>query len=143
MTTLRESMLVALQAALTDATDAKDRVYRTRRLPAVQDAWPCIVIVPEREETEAGQRGHYLTHKLGVRVSVYARGDIADQAADALCADIHALIMADETLGGSAMRTGPAATDWRFSDDDQDAVQVDMLYEVVYTTRRASLTERP
>jgi hypothetical protein len=41
------------------------------------------------------------------------------------------------------MRTGPAATDWRFSDDDQDAVQVDMLYEVVYTTRRASLTERP
>jgi hypothetical protein len=76
-------------------------------------------------------------------VSVYARGEIADQAADALCADVHAAIMADETLGGYAMRTGPAATDWRFSDDDQDAVQVDMLYEVVYTTRRASLTERP
>lgn len=143
MSTLRETLLVALQAALANATDAKDRVYRTRRLPEVQDGLPCIVILPEREETDASQRGHYLTHRFAFRVSVYARGEIADQAADTVCAQVHAAIMADESLGDVAMRTGPTATDWRFSDDDQDAVQVDMLYEATYTTRRASLTERP
>ena len=143
MSTLRETALAALQTALTNATDAKDRVYRTRRLPDVQDAWPCLVILPEREETDAGQRGQYLTHRLAVRVSVYARGAIADQAADDVCAQVHAAIMGDETVGNVAMRTGPSATDWRFSDDDQDAVQVDMIYEITYTTRRASLTERP
>jgi hypothetical protein len=143
MSSLREQMLAAAQAALIGATDADDRVYRSRRDIRVQDERSAIVLVPVSEECDPGQKGIHQTHRLLIRFTVYARGPVPDQAADAICAQLHLALMADETLGGVAVRTGPVSTQWRFSDDDQDAVQVDALYEAIYSTRRASLTDRP
>lgn len=143
MATLRDQMLDAIQAALLDATDAKDRVYRTRRVTTVKDSEPAILVLPYKEDTDHEQRGTYTTRRFEARISVFARGEVADQAADLVCADAHAAIMADETLGGLALRCAPLETTWRFSDDDMDAVEVDCRYMITYTTRRASLTTRP
>lgn len=141
--TVRERIIGAIAAALAGVTPAGAAVYRSHRLVREQDAQPAIVVVPVRESVPDGQRGHHLTHLFTVRVSVYARGDVADQAADETCAAVHAALMADETCGGHALRLAPGDTDWIFEDGDIDAVRVDLHYEALYTTRRASLTERP
>jgi hypothetical protein len=143
MSSLREQILADLADTLTDATDAQDRVYRTRRLALVQDERPAILVMPESEDVDGSRPGMYSVRTLSVSVLVYARGEIADQAADDLCVQVHALLMADESRGGTAMRTVPGGTSWRFSNDDMDAVEVSTTYQIVYNARRESLDQRP
>jgi hypothetical protein len=143
MASLREDILDHFADTLTGATPAGTRVYRSHRLLREQDVPPAILIVPVRETLNEGQRGHYSGRALLVRVSVYARGTIADQAADATCIAVHAALMADETCDDNAIRLSPGETEWIFEDADTDAIRVDMHYEAYYTSRRASLTERP
>jgi hypothetical protein len=147
VSSIREQALAAILTALTGATDAGVRVYRRHVLPPDGSPWPSIAIKPVREECDAAQRGHYTTHRLAVLITVYGRTESIqdvppDQAADAVCAAVHAALMADETLGGLVMRTSLTATDWSF-DEDPFAGMVGCTYELMYSTRRESLTERP
>lgn len=143
MSSLREQILADLADTLADATDAQDRVYRTRRLALVQDERPAILILPESEEVDGTRPGLYTLRTLSVTVNVYARGEIADQAADDLCVQVYAAVMADETRGGVAMRTAPGGTSWRFSNDDMDAVEVSQSFQIIYNARRTDLDQRP
>jgi hypothetical protein len=137
---LREQILANFAAVVDGATTAG--VHRAGFLLREHSESPAIAIAPSGEQVD-NARGLYVTHTLSIRLSIYARGAIPDQAADAVAVAVHAALMADETLSGKAMRLSLESTNWQFDTDDVDAVRVDAIYQVIYNARRSALDQRP
>lgn len=140
MASLREQILTNFAAVVDGATTAG--VHRAGHLLREQSESPAIAIAPAGESVD-NARGLYVTHVLTIRLAIYARGAIPDQAADATAVNVHAALMADETLSGLAMRMSLEATSWSFDPDDVDAVRLEALYQVIYNARRSALDHRP
>ena len=125
----RDSILAAFQTTLSAL--AGGRVYRSRleQLPAL----PAIVIEPDREDAEESMLG-VMDATLDVQISLYARGDTPDNAADALLASVHTAISANLSLGlGSDVQVMPRRrVSWDF--DKFDEARVVIGYTVAYRT---------
>ncbi len=125
----RDNILAAFQTTLSAL--ASGRVYRSRleQLPAL----PAIVIEPDREDAEESMLG-VMDATLDVQISLYARGDTPDNAADALLSSVHSAISADLSLGlGSDVQVMPRRrVSWDF--DRYDEARVVVGYTVAYRT---------
>ena len=125
----RETILAAFQTALSGL--ASGRVYRSRmeQLPAL----PAIVITPDGEDAEEKLLG-VMDAELTVNVSIYAKGDTPDSAADSLLSAVHAALSADLSLGlGSDVQIQPRRrVNWEF--DQYDEARIAARYTVFYRT---------
>lgn len=123
----RETVLAALQTTLSGLCSG--RVYRSRKeqLPGI----PAIVIRPETEDDPGEMLGAY-DATLSVAISVYAQGDIPDQAADAVIDAVLAALKANVTLGlGSDVQVKPGhRIEWNFEtyDDVEAVLRIDIAY---------------
>jgi hypothetical protein len=117
----RETVLAAIATAV--AGVASGRIYRSRleSLPTL----PAVIITPANEETIEefiGASGHRLT----VDLSVYAKGDTPDTAADAVISALWSALWSSPDLGlGDSVQLQPGnSIDWDFEDFDHVRAQL-------------------
>ena len=77
---------------------------------------------------------------LKVKIVVIARGDVPDSIADTAVGSIHQAIMVDPTCGGLAGVIYDDSIKTEMELADQNAVRVEMLYTVKYSTVINDLT---
>lgn len=140
MNTWRETILQAVQAALTTAGVAGGRVYRSRAEAFSRDELPAAVVKPGGEKVDNSTRG-IARRRFDVRIEVHARGTPADSLADPVFAAAHTVLMADPTLGGKIVRLQEEEMgEPEFADGDDTAVMVPVIYTAIYETPAADNT---
>lgn len=140
MTTKREQILQAIEAALAGTTQVAGRIYRSRVTPLTRGESPAIVIEPGRDDPQQNTSLPTLDWSLVVRVTVIVRGEVPDQLADPIIEDLHAKLMADLSLGGVAIDVQPGAVLFELLDADQPAGAITCNFVVRYRTAVSSLS---
>lgn len=141
MNTHRETILLAVMAAVTGATPAGNRVYRSRAEAFARDELPAIVVKPGGETPQHIATG--LTQRgFDVHLEFHARGTPADQIVDPLIAAAHKVLMADQTLGGAVARLIEKEThEPEFAEADETAVHIAVTYTATYMTTATDITQ--
>lgn len=125
----RDTILAAVATALSGV--AGGRVYRSRReqIPTL----PAVIIEPISEDAEERALSR-MDRLLSVGVSVLAKGDTPDNAADATLAAAWAALYAAPDLGqGSDVQIDPRHTiEWDF--EDYDYCRATLRVSVMYRT---------
>lgn len=135
---VRETLLAAVAALLTNTTPAGANVFRSRVVALTRNELPAIVVKPKAETVDNETR-KLAFRNLGIEIEVHVRGDIPDQQADATLVAIHAALMADRTLAGKCAYILETETQWDFADADQSAGMIVMSYDITYVTTFNSL----
>ena len=139
MTTKREQILQAIEAALAGTTGASNRIYRSRVTAMQRAESPAIVIEPISDTPTQNTSLPTLDWRMRVRVTVIVRATVPDQAADPIIESMHAKMVADLTLGGYAIDVQPDEVTFNMLDADQPAGVIFNDYIVQYRTSVASL----
>jgi hypothetical protein len=139
MTLKRESILAAINTALTGATDAGPRVYRSRAEAFARNEAPAILIEPTSDTAQDPPISNcHIDWRLGVDVIVHTRGQIPEQLAAPIVVDMHSKLLADRTLGGLAMDIWPVSVQHQREQADQAAGWTVCSYLIRY---RSGLTD--
>jgi hypothetical protein len=141
MTTKRENILAAIKTALTGTTGVGTRIYRSRVEPMSRAEAPAIVIEPISDDPVQSTSLPTLDWTLRVRIVVFERALIPDQAADDTIQSLHSKMMADLTLGGYAIDVQPAQTSFQVLEADQPAGVISCEFEIRYRTQVADLSQ--
>lgn len=139
MTTKREQILQAIEAALAGTTGVSNRIYRSRVTAMQRAESPAIVIEPISDTPTQNTSLPTLDWRMRVRVTVIVRATVPDQAADPIIESMHAKMVADLTLGGYAIDVQPDEVTFNMLDADQPAGVIFNDYIVQYRTTVASL----
>jgi hypothetical protein len=135
MTTRREQILAAVATTLAATTGATGRVYRSRQEAFSRNESPSVVIEPGPSTATAEPVSTCkIDWTFTLVIEVYARAAVPDQAADPVVKSIHALLMADRTLGGLIMDIWPGSRDPDFAAAETAAVREVLTYEIRYRT---------
>ena len=138
MASARETLLARVLTVLLAAnTAAGARVYRSRTAAAPGNLGPTILVEPREESVGIGTTGTAY-RSLSFSVSVAARGPVPDKLADPTCVSAHAALMADSTIGLAA-GLEEIGSEWRFDEGDLDAVEVETLYRIPYSSLYTSI----
>lgn len=132
--TKREQILVALEAALQDTVGVTGRVYRSRVEPVSKNEGAALVIEPVKDTPAQNTSLPTLDWTFLVNFVVVIRSDVPDSAADPIFSSLHALLMADLTLGGLAIDVQPAPVDFNFVEADTPAGVFKCAYIIRYRT---------
>lgn len=137
MTTKREDILQAIAAALGAITGVTG-VHRSREDALSREEAPAIVV--RWIEDRPKQIVHARTDSdLTIEIDVYTRGAVPDQLADPICEQVHAIIMADPTLGGRCIDVSDDQTSFEGADADACAGWITQRFVVWYRRQRQYL----
>ena len=139
MASKRETILVAVRAALTGTTGVGNRIYRSRVEPISRAESPAIVVEPLSDNASQKTALPTLDWSMTVRVTVIVRGAIPDQIADPIVESLHGRLMADLTLGGYAIDIQPIGVTFNFAEADGAAGEIQCDYRVIYRTSVTNL----
>lgn len=131
MSSIAEQVITSMVAALLNRTGAQDRVFRTRAIAIAHEEAPSIVVKPATEST-AVFGNSVDSNVLTVTVSIHTRGDPADQLADPLVTQAHALLMKSPDLSSIITAIRRKERDWEQAEADDTAGWVTLKYEVRY-----------
>lgn len=138
-TTRREQILSAIATALEDTEGVSGRVYRSRVEAFSRNEAPALIIEPGPDRAQV-----YAICKLDwtmdLLVVVHTRGQIPDQLADPIVADVHSKLMADRSLGGLAIDIVPTLSDPQRDKADLTSLWQVLTYQVRYRTAIDDLT---
>lgn len=134
MTTRRESILTALSTALASTSGVAGRVYRSRVEPIARNESPAVIVEPVSDSPVAPDTVGRLTWNLTVRVTVYVRANVPDQAADSIVQSVYSKVMADTTLGGAALDIMPGSISFEMVEADIPAGAITSEFVVMYQT---------
>jgi hypothetical protein len=137
--TKRENILAQLVTTLASTTGVDGRVYRSRVEPMARGEMPALVIEPVSDTPEQTTVAT-LDWTLQARVSVLVRGAVPDQLADPIVEDVHAKIMADQSLNGYAIDVLPGGVSFEMVEADQPAGVIGLDFEIRYRTSLASIS---
>lgn len=139
MTTKREQILQAVTTALA-AISGVTGVYRSREDALAREESPAVVV--RWSEDRPKQLVHAMTDSdLVLEIDVYARGTVPDQVADPICEQVHAIIMADPTLGGRCIDVSDDPSSLEIDGADTCAAWVTQRFTVWYRRPRQYLGE--
>jgi hypothetical protein len=140
VSSVREQILQVLAIKL--ATVPNVSVFRSRENAVAREEGIAILLQPENEQVEkrASNPGGLVLKNLLLDMSIIARGDPADEIADAAVVAAHAQIMADPTLGNLCSQIIEHSTEWKFQEADLTAVEVLVRYQIRYATTTNDLT---
>lgn len=132
----RVNIKAALKALLLDATDAEDRVFVNREQKVSQSELPCIIIYTPQEEStpSAFPLSRYIrTLQLLIEVRVEASGQVDDDV-DNLLAEIEAILLANQSISGTATQGASlASSEVRVNSDGEKDIGVGVLtYQCKY-----------
>lgn len=139
--TQRELILRACKALLQQVDGvAATSVFRTRTGRIAQEEMPAINLMADGSEPAELTNGG-TDQQLTIVVEVYACGNEPDAQADPMVDMIHALLMADTTLGGLCIDITEAGTTWDTDDSDKPAVKVTMRFRIWHRHSRNNLSD--
>lgn len=134
MTTRREQIMSTLATSLGTITGAGGRVYRSRVEPISRNQSPAVIIEPVQDQADTPDAVGRINWRMTIRVTVYVRANVPDQAADDLIQQVHAKIMSDERVGGYALGVKPLSTSFEMVEADTPAGVIASEFEVFYQT---------
>lgn len=140
MTTRREQILSALATSLASVSGVNGRVYRSRVEPIARNESPAVIVEPVQDQAAIPDVLGRINWRMTVRVTVYVRANIPDQAADSIVQSVYAKMMADPTVGGYAMDTHPVSTSFEMVEADVAAGIVTNEFEIFYQTSFADIS---
>ncbi|PYJ07914.1 MAG: hypothetical protein DMF06_14250 [Verrucomicrobia bacterium] len=131
MASIREQIILAVLAKLQALqTLPATSIFRSRQTAITREESPCAVlrklVEPAPENRNVDER------RLEFAVEIYTRGDDAEAAADPIEVEIHAVLMADRTLGGSCTLLLAVDTIFEGADADQPAHRTEMHFSALY-----------
>lgn len=136
---IRETILSTLVTTLNSAPSIGAPVYRSRVTPLARGEAPAIIIEPVQDDATQVTIPK-LDWQLRVRVSVIVRGNVPDQAADAIVTNVHKKIMSDLTVGGNAYDVQPVSTSFEMMDADTPAGVISYDFLILYRTSLTDIT---
>lgn len=140
MTTRRESILTALATALASVSGVNGRVYRSRVEPIARNESPAVIIEPTQDQADVPDVIGRINWRMTVRVTVYVRANVPDQAADPIVQSLYALVLADPTVGGRALDVKPVSVNFESLEADVPAGIVTSDFEVLYQTSYSDMS---
>lgn len=138
MTTRRESILDAIATAMNGVAGAT--AYRSRVEPISRNQSPAVIVEPVSDQADVPDVVGRINWRLTVRVTVYVRANVPDQAADSIIQSLYALILADPSIGGRALDTKPVSVNFEMLEADTPAGVVTSDFEVLYQTSYSDMS---
>jgi hypothetical protein len=142
---IREEVILAAQATITQTAPAGVTVYRSREAALAVGQLPAVVISPLTDvPSERGSSLCWLNWTLSLAVDVVT-GDALDAAADPILQLVHAALMdGDRALGVTAVHDIiPGPVEFAAANKEQPVGLVRAVYVIQYRTKHADLTESP
>ena len=134
----RERILQRIETVLAATAGVSGRVYRSDPAAATRAQAPCIHL-RWRTDQATPQTVPQIERTLSVEIAIVTRGDKPDQLADPIAQSVHALLMADPTLGGACAGLRYVGTD-REQDERDEYLVVTLRYAAVVVTQIDDLT---
>lgn len=133
----RRNRIIAAIVALVDGATALP-THRARTTPLASAG---VLVRPVQETPTSPKTGSEIERSIRVGVSVVVWGTAPDAIADPHCEAIYAAIMADQTIGGLAIRITDGGTSWEIADSDNGpAAEVLSIFDIVYRAPTGSLS---
>lgn len=132
MTTIRENILSTLATTLASVSGVSGRVYRSRVEPIARNESPAVIIEPVSDQATIPDTISRIHWRLIVRVMVYVRANVPDQAADSIVQSVYSKVMQDPTVGGYAIDVRPVSVSFEMLEADVAAGVITNEFEVLY-----------
>lgn len=136
--TKRELILARIKTNLDSISGAT--VYRSRVEPLARGEVPAIIVEPVNDQPIDTNFYDKLDWTLRARVTTLVRNDVPDDASDTYTQQVHALLMADQTLNGYALDLTPDRTDFSLYEADVPLGVISQDFLVRYRSSRTDLT---
>ena len=136
--TKRELILARIKTNLDSISGAT--VYRSRVEPLARGEVPAVIVEPVNDQPNDTNFYDKLDWTLRARVTTLVRNDVPDDASDTYTQQVHALLMADQTLNGHALDLTPDRTDFSLYEADVPLGVISQDFLVRYRSSRTDLT---
>jgi hypothetical protein len=136
--TRRELILARIKSNLDAITGAT--VYRSRVEPLARGEAPAVIVEPINDQPIDTNFYDKLDWTMRVRITTIVRAAVPDDSSDTYTQQVHALLMADQTVNGYALDLTPDRTDFSLYEADVPLGIISQDFLVRYRTNRTSLT---
>ena len=136
--TRRELILGRIKTNLDAITGAT--VYRSRVEPLSRSEVPAVIVEPVNDSPVGTNFYDKLDWTMRVRITTFVRAATPDYTSDTYSQQVHALLMADQTLNGYALDLLPDRTDFAMYEADIPVGMITQDFLVRYRTSRTNLT---
>lgn len=136
--TRRELILARIKSNLDSITGAT--VYRSRVEPLARGEVPAVIVEPINDQPVDTNFYDKLDWTMRVRITTLVRAAIPDDDSDTYTQQVHAKLMADQTVNGYALDLTPDRTDFSLYEADVPLGIISQDFLVRYRTSRTSLT---
>lgn len=136
--TRRELILARIASNLSSITGAT--VYRSRAEPLARGEVPAVIVEPINDQPVDTNFYDKLDWTMRVRITTLVRAAIPDDDSDTYTQQVHAKLMADQTVNGYALDLTPDRTDFSLYEADVPLGIISQDFLVRYRTSRTSLT---
>ena len=136
--TCRELILARIKSNLDSITGAT--VYRSRVEPLARGEVPAVIVEPINDQPVDTNFYDKLDWTMRVRITTLVRAAIPDDDSDTYTQQVHAKLMADQTINGYALDLTPDRTDFSLYEADVPLGIISQDFLVRYRTSRTSLT---
>jgi len=136
--TRRELILARIKSNLDSIAGAT--VYRSRVEPLARGEVPAVIVEPINDQPVDTNFYDKLDWTMRVRITTLVRAAIPDDDSDTYTQQVHAKLMADQTVNGYALDLTPDRTDFSLYEADIPLGIISQDFLVRYRTSRTSLT---
>lgn len=136
--TRRELILARIKSNLDSITGAT--VYRSRVEPLARGEVPAVIVEPVNDQPVDTNFYDKLDWTMRVRITTLVRAAVPDDDSDTYTQQVHAKLMADQTVNGYALDLTPDRTDFSLYEADVPLGIISQDFLVRYRTSRTSLT---
>jgi len=136
--TRRELILARIKSNLDSITGAT--VYRSRVEPLARGEVPAVIVEPVNDQPVDTSFYDKLDWTMRVRITTLVRAAVPDDESDTYTQQVHAKLMADQTVNGYALDLTPDRTDFSLYEADVPLGIISQDFLVRYRTSRTSLT---
>jgi hypothetical protein len=136
--TRRELILARIKSNLDTITGAT--VYRSRVEPLARGEVPAVIVEPINDQPVDTNFYDKLDWSMRVRITTLVRAAVPDDESDTYTQQVHAKLMADQTVNGYALDLTPDRTDFNLYEADVPLGVISQDFIVRYRTSRTSLT---
>jgi len=136
--TRRELILARIKSNLDSIVGAT--VYRSRVEPLARGEVPAVIVEPVNDQPVDTSFYDKLDWTMRVRITTLVRAAIPDDDSDTYTQQVHAKLMADQTVNGYALDLTPDRTDFSLYEADVPLGIISQDFLVRYRTSRTSLT---
>ena len=145
MTSMVNTVVTAMVAALESGTPVAPNIFRVRLRPLAEDTAQAVVVRPEQAEVAQASdfTGMPLTWTTAISVECYGRSmalTTPDVALDPLIEAVFARVMTDPTLGGLVLSMTPKGIAFDFDSDGEQTACANIVFTVRHRTNGATLS---